>query len=218
MIVTAVERQPRRRRVNVFVDGHFALTLSAELAAERGVRPGRAVTPDELSTLALAEAQRAALQSGLLLLSYRPRSERELRGRLARKGFAGEAIDQAIARLRVLGYLDDAAFARFWTETRQALRPRSRRVLVGELRRRGVAGETAQEASAGVSDLDAAYEAASRRLRHLRNLEHRVFRERLGRFLTSRGFAYDVSRRVIERCWAEEHTSSEATEPTYAAN
>ena len=204
MIVTAVQRQRRGRGVAVFVDGRFALTMARALAVERGVRPGRAVTEDELSALAEAEARRGALESGLRLLSYQPRSERELRDRLLRKGFGRAAVDEALGRLRGLGYLDDAAFARFWTETRQVSRPRSRWLLASELRRRGVAQSTAEEATADISDEEAAYQAAGRRLRALRGLEYQRFRERLGRFLTSRGFSYDVARQIIQRCWAEQ--------------
>ena len=206
MIVTAVERQQRRRRVNVFVDGRFTLALGAELAAERDVRPGRSITQGELSALVEAEARRSALDSALRLLSYRPRSEQELRDRLARKTFGRRVIEDTLRRLRELGYVDDAAFARFWTETRQAQRPRSRRLLAVELRWRGVAQEQAEEATAGISDEEAAYQAASRRLSAsggLRGLEYQRFRERLGGFLTRRGFSYDVARRTIERCWEE---------------
>ncbi len=203
MIVTAVERQRRRRRVNVFVDGRFALALGLELAAERDVRPGRQLTPVELEALAESEARRAALEAALRLLSYRPRSERELHERLVRKGFARAIADETLGRLRELGYLDDAAFARFWTDTRQAAQPRSRCLLRSELWRRGVPHDVAEEATAEVADDEAAYEAASRRLRALHGLEYSKFRERLGRFLTSRGFSYGVARRTIERCWAE---------------
>ena len=203
MIVTAVERQRRTRRVNVFVDGRFALRLGAALAAERDVRPGRALTAAELLELAEAEARRRALESALRLLSYRPRSEQELRGRLARNGLGREVIEETLDRLRELGYLDDEAFARAWTETRQAIRPRSSQLLTAELRRWGVAQETAERATASISDEDAAYRAASRRLPTLRGLEYPRLRERLGRFLTQRGFSYDVARRTIERCWAE---------------
>ena len=119
MIVTAVERQPRRRRVHVFVDGRFALALGRELAAEHDVRPGRSLTSAELSALAEAEAHRGAMESALRLLAYRPRSEQELRDRLARKGFEPDIAGRTLDRLRELGYLDDDAFARLWTETQQ---------------------------------------------------------------------------------------------------
>jgi regulatory protein len=215
MIVTAVERPTRRRRVNVFVDGQFALALSLDLAAERDVRAGRAVTQEDITALADEESRRNALQAALRLVASRPRSERELRDRLRRRGFAETAVDAAAGRLRELGYLDDAAFARFWTETRQAFRPSSQRLVASELRRKGIASETAQEATAEISDEDAAYDAASRRLRAFHGLEYQRFRERLGAFLTRRGFTYDVARRTIERCWAEvsEGESGTSTAP-----
>ena len=127
MIVTAVERQPRRRRVHVFVDGQFVLALGERLATKHGVLPGRELSAAEILALKEAEARRSALESAVRLLSYRPRSERELSDRLGRKGFARPAIDAALERLRELGYVDDAAFARSWTESRQARLPRSRR-------------------------------------------------------------------------------------------
>ncbi|MEX0786716.1 MAG: regulatory protein RecX [Dehalococcoidia bacterium] len=207
MIVTSVERQRGRqrgqRRVNVFIDGEFALALGSQLAAERDVRGGRSITRAELVALQDEDARRSALDSALRLLSYRPRSARELGERLRRKGYQRPVVERTLARLRELGYLDDAAFARFWTETRQSLRPRSKRLLAADLRRRGIASETAEEATAELSDDEAAYEAAGRRMSALSGLEYRTFRERLGRFLTSRGFSYGVARKTIETRWAE---------------
>ncbi len=206
MIISSIEKR-RGRRVDVYVDGRLALTLAKELAIERGLRAGATITPDQLSALAQEGARRGALAAGLRLLSYRLRSEEELRRRLADKRYDRKAIESALARLRELGYLDDEAFSRYWAETRQAQRPRSRRLLASELRRRGIDKETAELATADVSDEDAAYLAASGRLRALRGQEYQAFRERLGRFLTSRGFGYGIARHVIERCWAERETA-----------
>ena len=203
MIVTAVVRRPRRRQVSVFVDGEFALALGRELAAERDVRPGRALSRAELSALAAEQARRGALEAALRLLSYRPRSERELRIRLARKGFAGGVVRRTLDRLRELGYVNDTEFARFFTETQQAARPRAQRIVLAELRWRGVEQPVAEEATAGIQDEEAAYRAASRRARAFRELDYQRFRERLGGFLTRRGFSYSVARSTIERCWAE---------------
>ena len=216
MIISSIEKRRgdkrRGRRVDVYVDGRLALTLSADFAAARGLRAGATITSALLSALAEEGARRGALEAGLRLLSYRLRSVEELRRRLADKRYGENAIDNALARLRELGYLDDEVFARYWAETRQAQRPRSQRLLASELRSRGIDKETAEQATAGFSDEDAAYRAASGRLRALRGQEYGAFRERLGRFLTSRGFSYDIARQVIERCWAErEATEDEAS-------
>jgi regulatory protein len=203
VIVTAVVRKPRRKLVQVFVDGEPALEIGRELASERDVRPGRTFSRGELYALGDEQARRGALEAGLRLLSYRPRSERELRTRLARSGFRKAAIDATQSRLRELGYLNDADFARFYTETQQASRPRSKRIVRAELRSRGIEQDVAEAAIESIDDEAAAYRAASRRLSAYRGLEYQPFRERLGSFLTRRGFSYDVARRTVDRCWAE---------------
>ncbi len=203
MIISAVERQRRRKRVNVFVDGEFALAVGEALAAEQGVYAGRTITPGELGALRAEEQRRQAYESAVRLLAYRPRSEQELRDRLLRKGLGRNAADHAIEKLRSLGYLDDRAFAKFWAETRQAFRPRSRRLMAGELRRKGIDQTAVAEAVEPISDEAAAYVAAARRARGLAKLEYKRFRERLGAFLTRRGFSYDVARRTIDRAWEE---------------
>lgn len=203
MIITALERQQRRRRLNVFVDGRFALAVGVELAAERGLRPGLALSADDLRSLQQAETRQRAYESALRLLAHRPRSEQELRQRLRRRGFEAPLIEETVARLRRLGFLDDAAFARYWVESRDELSPRGQRLLRHELRLKGIDSETAAEATATVSDEEAAYRAAARRLRSLAGLDLPLFRERLGGFLLRRGFSYDVARRTVDRCWRE---------------
>ncbi len=209
MIVTDIER--KRGRVRVFIDGEPALELSAKLAAERGIRPGRTVTSEELAELAETDARRRAMNIAVRLLSYGPRSVHELRDRLKRKNFEPEIIAATVDRLKELGYVDDEAFARSWTELRQSSRPRSARLLASELRLKGIAPEVANEATSAISDDEAAYEAASGRMRSLRGLQYKTFRERLGRFLTSRGFDYGVARETIERCWEELGGASDGT-------
>jgi regulatory protein len=120
-----------------------------------------------------------------------------------RRGFRKEAVDYAIGRMRDLGYLDDAAFARFWVESRQSSTPRSKRALSFELSQRGVSREQVERVLEDRSDADAAYAAAQRRLRSLHGLDYVTFERRLGSFLNSRGFAYGVARSTIQRCWAE---------------
>jgi len=203
VIVTAVVRKPRRKLVQVYVDGEVALELGRELALERDVCPGRTLSQGELYALADEQARRASLEAALRLLAYRPRSERELRDRLARKSFRRPIVNETVARMRELGYLNDAEFARFYADTQQASRPRSQRIVRLELRRRGVAQEVAEEATETIDDEEAAYRAASRRVASLRRLEYQAFRERLGGFLTRRGFSYEVARRTVNRCWAE---------------
>jgi len=112
-------------------------------------------------------------------------------------------------RMKELGYLNDAAFARFWVESRQAATPRSKRALAFELGRKGVGREQLDAALDGVSDEEAAYEAAQRRARVLQGLDRKTFERRLGAFLNRRGFGYGVARSTIHRCWSEMNGAAE---------
>jgi regulatory protein len=204
MIITAIERQKRRQRVNVYGEnGRFAFALALHLAADASLHTDMELSQAQVNALQEADARYSAYEAALRLLSYRPRSEREMRRRLARRGIALRLIDETVRRLRERGYLDDEAFARFWTETRETTSPRGRRLIVQELRVQGVDADTAAAATTSVSDEDAAYRAASRRLSAFRGLDYDTFRRRLGGFLVRRGFSYEVARRTMDRCWQE---------------
>jgi len=203
MIITAIERQKRRPRVNVFLDDRLALSLSLGLAAQAGLRRGDVVTAERLETLRQADERQQARESALRLLAYRPRSEAELRSRLARRGLPLSAVENAIEHLRQQGLVDDAAFARYWVEARQRSSPRGRYLLQRELLAKGVAAETAGEALAAVVDEEAARRAAAKKARSLRNLDYATFRRRLGQFLLRRGFPYETARALVDELWRE---------------
>lgn len=202
-IITAIEQQKRRRRADVYLDGAPAISLRLEVIAEAGLAVGEELSEARRRELEWRDQRLGALEAALRLLAATPRSERDLRDRLLRRGFRRAAVDAAIARTRELGYLDDAAFARSFVEARQAATPRSRRALAFELERKGIDREVAAAAVAPLSDAQAAYEAAQRRLRTLRGLDRPTFTRRLGAFLNGRGFSYGVAKATIDRCWEE---------------
>jgi len=204
MIITAIERAYRRRgRVDVYIDGVRRCDVGRELARERGLRPGAAIDDAQLAALLDADARRQAMHAATAMLARRPRSEREVRRRLARMHSEPAIIEATVDKLRTARLLDDDAFARGWAEARESASPRGRRLVERELRALGVSAELAAGATSEISDADAAYQAASRRARTMRALDHATFRARLGGYLQRRGFGWDVVRDAVERCWAE---------------
>jgi regulatory protein len=97
---------------------------------------------------AAVEDPAVVLEAAARLLEVRPRSVAEVRRRLGDAGYRVDLVEGAIERLAALGYLDDAAFARAWVESRDRAHPRGARSLRDELRRKGVAGEAIEAALA----------------------------------------------------------------------
>ena len=202
--LTAITRVARRRRADVHLDDGTAFSLSLDLIAERGLAVGATLTLAQQRDFEAEDQRRLAIAGALRLLAVHPRSEKDLRQRLRRRGLPPPAVDAAVERMKELGYLNDTAFARFWVDSRQAATPRSRRYVLFELQRQGVDRETAEEAVAEIADVEVAYEAAQRRLRALRGFDRPAFERRLGAFLSNRGFGYGGARQVIDRCWSEQ--------------
>ena len=189
--------------VDIILEGRAPLVISAEVVVQHCLQPGRSISPSELKRLRAEQREKSVLERALRLVASRQRSEHELRQRLAQRCRNGAAIEAAIARLRELGLIDDTAFAQSWTESRDRASPRSARMIASELRRKGIASEAAEAATAGVDDAEAAYRAAARRAAAMKALDFSDFQQRLGNFLLRRGFSHEIAGEAVRRLWAE---------------
>ncbi|MDP2729345.1 MAG: regulatory protein RecX [Dehalococcoidales bacterium] len=142
-------------------------------------------------------------------LSYRPRSESELRERLRQRGFDSNSIEKVITRLKKQGLVDDTAFAQFWKDNRESFSPRSRGLTRLELKRKGVAETTIDQVVNTIDDQDSAYRAALKKVRTLPQSDYQSFRRRLGEYLRRRGFSYGVINPAIRQAWQEQTGSSQ---------
>lgn len=143
-------------------------------------------------------------ERALNLLSYRPRSRAEMRSRLMEKDWAEEAaVDQVIARLEELGYLNDEQFAANFASSRLTAKPVGRARLRHDMRRKKLSSETIESA------LDEAYDqqseeelielAVNKRIRLKGAPTTREEAKKLFDYLIRRGFNCDlVIRKVRE--------------------
>lgn len=196
-ITALVFQKTAHDRVNVFLDGAYAFALTAILAAPLQI--GQTLHEQEIDALRAADAQEHAWDLTLKFLSYRPRSEAEVRRYLAGKGLDATAADQLIERLYRLGYLNDESFARAWVSSRHTLRPKGARALQYELRSKGVSPEIIADALAGLAADEDAYAAVSKPAARWRMLDDRAFRQKVQAFLARRGFDYDIIQKTVNR-------------------
>ena len=208
MKVTALKQARNKTRVNIYLDGKFGLSLPKILAARLSI--GQVLDEAALDRLRGDGEVESAYERALHFLGPRPRSEAEIRKRLAAAEVPEAAVAAVLARLAQAGLVDDQAFANYWVDNRTTFRPRSKRLLRVELRQKGLGDEAVRSALAAVDDAGAAYTVARQRAGRLANLEHLEFRRKLGAFLARRGFDYDTVEPVVERIWKELHEAAES--------
>jgi len=143
------------------------------------------------------------LDAAYYYLSYRPRSEGEIRQWLRKRGFSNDVAEKTIAKLREQNLSDDLAFAQFWKDNRLSFRPKSKRLIKRELRDKKIDGEIIEQVTNDIDDEEIAYRLGSGRLPALAHLDYPHFYRRLSSYLAYRGFSYQVIKRTASLLWQE---------------
>lgn len=173
-------------RVNVYVDGKFAAGLDINAVVKLGLFKGQQVSLEKLNEVIGESDFGKKLNAALNFLSFRPRSEFEIRQFFRRKKF--EDIEPVIEKLKILGQIDDAAFAKWFLDQRSTFRPKGRRALQSELSRLGVKTKIA-------SDIDEKALAEKAMTRY----HGEKTPEKIQRYLQNRGFNWDTINDIIEK-------------------
>jgi len=204
-IITALKIQKRDKgRVSVYIDDDFAFGLSRLAAGWLTI--GQELSDEKIRELQEAETRERAYHRALNYLSYRPRSEAEVRRNLIKHDTPEDCIEETLERLRYLDLVSDRQFAETWVENRSTFRPRGRRALYSELRAKGIHNEIIDEVLQNLDEDDLAYRAAQKKIRQYRSLAWPEFKKKMLGFLARRGFNYGVAAPAIEKTWSENLT------------
>jgi regulatory protein len=162
------------------------------------------------------------VETAIRYLAPRRRFERQVRAHLRKQGFGGAEIDEAIARLGELGYVDDAETCRAWVRDRMRFAPRGRHLIGRELRRQGVSDAVVESVVAEVLDREGEVEAARAVARKADRggkdvpsgdpAAESARRRRLWGALARRGFDPEICREALRRHLDEEFVPGDAGE------
>lgn len=206
--ITALTIQKRNRnRVNVYLDGSFAFGLARIVAAWLSV--GQEISDEKIEQLRAEDEFEVAHQKAINFLSYRPRSENELRQYMVKHKIQPESVERILEKLKESKLINDRQFASTWVENRSEHRPRSSQMLAMELKKLGVDPGIIQDSVNGIDEESLAYQAAIKQSRKYARLEWNDFRKKMFGFLSRRGFNYETSNEIVKQVWNEIQSSSE---------
>jgi regulatory protein len=199
--ITALEIQKHNKeRVNVFLDGQFALGVTVLVAA--ALRKGQYLSDVEIEKLKQEDERNKAYARAIRFLGFRARSQAEMVRYLRDKGYSAEVVDEIVGRLVNEQYLDDEAFARFWLEDRERFRPRGQQALRYELRQKGITDEVIDTVLTDLDEDELAWKAVEGKLYRWKNLAEQDLKKKIVGFLSRRGFNYETANKVFNRAWS----------------
>ena len=176
-------------RVNVFVNSKYALSLDVAQVVDFGIKVGLEISEDELVELKNASEYGKLYQRTLEWVLVRPRSIRETRDYLKRRGHF-EFSESIIQRLLDKKYLDDCKFAEWYVENRFVKKGVSKKRLKMELMKKGVTREIIDEVIDERNDEEELRKMIARK-------RAKYDDEKLLAYLGRQGFSYDLIKQVL---------------------
>ena len=200
--ITKIEEQKNNpERVSIFVDGDFLLGIAKEIFLQYNLSKGDTLIEDDVFNLASDDEVVKAKSYALNLLSYRKRSELELRERLEKKDYSQVSINQVIKILKRIDYLDDREFAKLWIRDKQRKAKGPLQIKI-ELSKKGVAERIIETEISNEYPMEKEKEIArefiSKRVKRYHDDSYQKKKRKLFQALERRGFSFDIIHELLE--------------------
>ncbi len=195
MKITKIEKQSKRDRCNIYLDGVYRFSLARRTLEDSGLQENEKLSEKQIQELKEKDPESKAFDRSLLILSYRANSSGEMRQKLS-KNFEKPIIDKVICRLEKSGLLNDKEFAQHFAEDSK----KGKRLVRLELQKKGIDKETIEQVIQEKDDaieLENAKKAAEKVLKKYEKEDSQTKKQKLYENLSRRGFSYDIFKKVV---------------------
>lgn len=201
-VVTKISQQKRSsNRFNVYLDNEYAFGISEDVYVTYQLYKGKELTAEQIETIKQADDVQQAYIIAINYLSYRMRTETEIRTHLRKKDLVHDVIERAIEQLYQEELLDDSIFAETFVRDRINRSTKGPKVIRQELAQKGIDKGIIDEALRTYTrdkQMDKAFKLgekeAQKSSRHPVNRRKDQMKSRLLR----RGFTHDVIHEVVD--------------------
>ncbi|QUH22160.1 RecX family transcriptional regulator [Alkaliphilus sp. B6464] len=202
--ITKIEQQKRNKhRFSIYIDGVFAFGIHEDVMVKFRLEKGNEIDKHFIENVVKEEEQNKANNYALNLLSYRARSEKEIKNKMFQKGYEDSIIDQSIEFLYRYKYLDDKEFALSFAKDKINLKSAGEKLIRQELFYKGISSDIINDVINVLMDEDkqytAALELAKKKLNSTYKHDDKQAKQRkLCSFLQRKGYSYSIVSRVLK--------------------
>ena len=190
--------------VTIYFDNDTVLFLTVEVFLKSGLKKGDEVSEDRFTFLIEQNKLFHIKQKAFRLLGRRQHSSSELKRKLWNKDYEQKLIDEVIEDLIKKGYIDDNEFIRAFVAEKTKITNWSRKRVKSELIKRGLSPNLIDKIlneKVTQSDFENAMNVAKKKFEVLskRNLESKELRNKISTYLFSKGFDYELIKKVVNQ-------------------
>ena len=208
--ITSIEPQKRRQgRFNIYVEGKFSFAADENMLAKNMLIVGKSLSADQIEKLTKENEAGKLFDAALRFLSYRQRSEKEVKDFLVKKiarienikfyqASQSPVISQIITRLKKQSFLNDEEFAEWWVKARTGSQPKGPYVIRMELLRKGVDKEIVEKAISKITNQkELGSKVIEKKLVIWKTLTNLELKKKIYEHLARRGFDSKTINEVI---------------------
>lgn len=202
MVISKIEKQKKnRKRVSIFIDGEFECGVTEDSVVKFGLKSGDDISRKKLTEIIDFDEYLYAKKSAFDFLSYRLRSEREIKDKLKNKKISSKTIVRTIDHLRELGLLNDEEFTKQVIQNYITGKPKGKNFIKQKLFQKGVSRQISEkileEVFTDVNEKQIILEVFDKYSKKLQNYDNKEKKRKIFAYLAGKGFDFDLINQVI---------------------
>ncbi len=193
--VTKIEKQTKRDRYNIYLDGFYSLSLAAKVLNDTFIKKGDKLTSRDIEKAKQADIFSKAFDNALNILSYRSHTQKEISAKLSKK-FDLQIVNKVIQKLKTINLINDKNFTERYVEQSK----KGKKLIKLELLKKGVDKDLIEkhlENKDEELELKNASKIADRVLKKYEKSEKIIQKKKLYEALIRKGFSYDTYKKII---------------------
>jgi len=200
-VITGIKQQKNKNRVNVYLDDKFGFGIDLDNFVLLHLKVDQELTEEEIEDIVKKAEYQKTLDKLLRFAMVRPRSEKEVTNYFRRKKVHESMHEKLFEKLKHLELLDDAKFAKWWVEQRANFKPKPKRILIQELRIKGIDKGIIDEVLGEevVDEEKMAKELLEKKAYKWKSLGPRKAKQKMSQYLAGKGFSWDVIENVVSK-------------------
>ena len=194
--ITKIEAQAKNKgRVNVYLDGEFALGCSLDIVLNYGLKEGLEITSEKLDELVFENEKSLALSKAVTLLGKNLKTKHQMKKYLVDKGYSEQIVNYVLEKLCEYNYINDENYAKLYV---RSIKNKFGKIKIrNELKLKGVSDKNIDLALADFeSEEEVIFNLANKWLKDKPASYENL--SKLYRFLLSKGFDYEEVSRVVK--------------------
>jgi|GEM_PF-827268 len=195
--ITAINKGNSEEHYTIFINNEFFISCSLETIKQLKLKVGKLVDQEALLEIIEENDLKKAFNKALGSLSYKRRTEAELRSQL--KDFDEAIIEKTMDKLRSYSFVDDDAYGEDYV-VNQANQLKGRFLIERSLAQKGLEQEIIENSLTRLTiedELANAEELAYDYFHSKKKLPYNQVKQKLSQKLLSKGYSWDIIRQAL---------------------